>query len=486
MWKLLLSLLSLLSGFVGFAQEPLSKEEFIIFEQAEGQTAYTDSCLTAIVKRVEALNVPVRRIAIDSQPLPLEVTYLPAMVYQNPLGRSFYRGRYSSLDRVVHFIRTVRRIPQQQADYNIKEALTWEAGRARVHIIPKVTPLQGAGAGRVDAAAFQTKALQQLAKNMQRFEYRDSAAASFFDHYIYMDIHPYRNAWTEALTFALFSRYDCMTPNVAQYDSAWTAPRIFRKKLWKALAAELEQEMLGMMNDSSLGDAVAILPLSHPRSDWEAWGLALPSSNEKKQAQQSIGLEDIPSKWIYEGPFGELPALQFHFPPPIAHYTGEVKEIEGELSLGDNKGLYGGTGLFKVATSSVTMGLSDLDKAIHSKMINVTDFPAASFVFEKVEGDLTTLRFGEINRYMVYGKFVLMGKEVVMKAPTQAELVLNAAGEIRLAITASFKLTGLWDNFGVEGPPGPEAASNQMLFDLHFLMKPQTDTPDKKGSVSAD
>lgn len=485
MWKLQLVLAALLGTVFCFGQVKESNEEFIIFEQAKGQTAYTDSCLTKIAARVKELGVPVRRIAIDSQALPLEITYLPAMVYQNPLGRSFYRGRYSSFDRVVHFIRTARRIPQRQADYNTSEVLTWEAGRARVHIIPKITAVKGAGEGKTDSEAYTTQGLKLLAKGMKRFEYRDSAAASFFDHYIYLDVHPYRNIFSEALTYALFSRYDCMTPNVAQYDSAWSGPRLFRKKLWQALGAELEVQMLSMISDSTLGDAVHILPTTHARGDWETWGLALPDTDEETNGDLAVMNGDLPVDWVYDGSFGNLPALQFRFPPPIAHYTGEVKEIEGSMRLGATSGLKGGEGMFKVETASVTMGLSDLDAAIRDKMIKAADYPSASFVFEKVEGDEQGLTFGEINRYMVHGSFVLMGQEVTLKAPTQAELILNAEGKIRLAVTSSFRLTGLWENFSVEGPPGPKVASNQMLFDLHFLMKPEESVEKKEGSASS-
>lgn len=482
MWKLQLILIGLLATTLCFGQEMTPGEEFIIFEQAKGQSAYTDSCLMEIAARVDKLGVSVRRIAIDTQALPLEITYLPTMVYQNPLGRSFYRGRYSSFDRVVHFIRTARRIPQRQADYNTGQVLTWEAGRASVHVIPKVTEVKGAGAQRVDNGKYTDKALRMLAEGMNYFEYRDSSAASFFDHYIYLDVHPYRNDFTEALTYALFSRYDCMTPNISQYDSAWTAARIVRKKLWRKLGAEMEAQMLSMMNDSSLGDAVHILPTSHPRSDWETWDLALPDADDNVKASLAVANIEIPKNWVYDGSFGSLPALQFRFPPPISHYTGEVKEIKGSIELGENNGLKGGDGLFKVATASVTMGLSDLDKAIRDKMINAADHPSASFIFERVEGDLDPLSFGEVNRYIVYGKFVLMGKQITLKAPTQAELILNASGEIRLAVTASFRLTGLWDTFGVEGPPGPAKASNQMLFDFHFLMKPDTEALKNEAS----
>jgi len=74
---------------------------------------------------------------------PDEVHATPLLVYQDAFGRSIFRGRYTDLDRVGQFLRTVKAGPLANATRKSENTAAWRRGRVIVMAPIKITPLTG-------------------------------------------------------------------------------------------------------------------------------------------------------------------------------------------------------------------------------------------------------------------------------------------------------------------------------------------------------
>ena len=97
-----------------------------------------------------------------------------------------------------------------------------------------------------------------------------------------------------------------------------------------------------------------------------------------------------------------------------------------------------------------------------------------------IEGDLKTLRFGEITLATMLGTFHMVGRTIPLSVRTTLEPVIDGRGHPRLLLTADWTLR-LGEPFGLEGPPdGPSPANDTLLFRCHITLRPVDSVPGKE------
>jgi polyisoprenoid-binding protein YceI len=203
-----------------------------------------------------------------------------------------------------------------------------------------------------------------------------------------------------------------------------------------------------------------------PSKTWVELNLDLPKGTSTNDVVNS----DIPLKknWTYAGAIdADVPALQFRFMSPLDRYVGEVTKLKGDLQLNDNQQLTSGD--FEVETNSVTMGIPDFDEKIHKKFIKAYKFPKATFRFNNLSNP-PKIAWNKTTSCEVYGDFTMVGKTKKVAMQTQLTPTMGDNGETLLLVQATFSLN-ITDDFGINGPDGPEMAKKTMNFNLNFYIK---------------
>ena len=129
MQRTLLFALSLLIGLAGNSLAIASSGgQLIVFTQQKDHPVmkHFDAEWLPKIKEIAASQDIELLMKDVSKGAPEMITFTPAIVYQNHLGRSLYIGRYTLLDKIKTFIRTVQRMPQQEVDNEKHDVLVWE------------------------------------------------------------------------------------------------------------------------------------------------------------------------------------------------------------------------------------------------------------------------------------------------------------------------------------------------------------------------
>jgi polyisoprenoid-binding protein YceI len=232
------------------------------------------------------------------------------------------------------------------------------------------------------------------------------------------------------------------------------------------VAEIVETEILRQLKQSKNGDAISAISSEIPNKTWAELNLDLPKGNSENEVVHS----DTPlnKNWTYAGAIDpDVPALQFRFMSPLDRYVGEVTKLKGGLQLNDNQQLI--SGAFEVETNSVTMGIPDFDEKIHKKYIKVPKFPKATFRFNDLQ-NLPKIAWNKTTSCEVYGDFMMVGKTKKVAMQTQFTPTIGDNGETLLLVQATFSLN-ITDDFGINGPDGPEIAKKTMNFNLNFYVK---------------
>ena len=168
--------------------------------------------------------------------------------------------------------------------------------------------------------------------------------------------------------------------------------------------------------------------------------------------------------------------MHFRFPPPIDNMTGEVPTLDARLTLGPNA-----AGLFSVDVADLTMGHELLDATIRgAEILDAARHPAASFRVDSIEGDLDSLRFGELTLATMLGTFHMIGRNIPLSVRTTFEPIIDGRGRPRLLLTADWTLR-LREPFGLNGPPdSPYPANDTLLFRCHITLRPKESDPGKE------
>jgi polyisoprenoid-binding protein YceI len=406
--------------------------------------------------------------------LPTEITTTPAVIFQNPKGRSIYSARYTSFSTVVNFIRNCRFFPAETSVNDCKSnVLFLKNGRSTIIAPIKITELTSTNLPKnFDQNTFKeaaTAAILRGGKNAlndgKKFQMATSdLCKSKTDRAFYMDFHPYRNADSMYfLTVELYSQYSCIDPIFTNKGEAFTGKDIM--PLFEKAAKTLELEIMNAVNNSQIGDAVSFVSDKIAVKSWEELSLTLPKEIKKATAINSN--IDIPKNWQYAGALDkETPVLQFRFQPPLNRYVGEVKTMKGSLKMSDAKTIK--EAYFEATMNSLTMGDEDFDHKVLEKYIKVQRYPDAKFSFKNVVLP-KNLKVGEVVELPIKGNFIFMKKEKELTVNAKFTPVLDDNGKPQMEISVQFSLN-ITDGYGIQGPDGPEEARKNMAFFMNFKL----------------
>lgn len=452
-------------------------EQLIIFLQP-GQSPVDLAFQERFLPKIRALG---ESMGVDVYPLdvgkgaPSEVGVTPLIVYQNHLGRSIYQGRTTALNRIRHFIRTSRFVPQGAAPNRREQIPVWKIGKAQVWIPLKVTDLTGHLPASYSHAAFVSEATEGIVAGLDRFRMRDVVELGRADRGFYMDFYPWLSEdGTLHISFALYSQFDCKEPVFRSGDDPVAGPWTDRKNLFKKAASILQEKVVASIRDAEIGDGFDPVVDTLPEVDWKKLGFALPGAPKKAALQQPVDLT-LPRHWILSksGP-DDPPMIQFRFQPPLDQYRGEIITAAGGLALPENQQLEGADGFVEIDTrTAVTMGDPVLDEVIRgSLMLYAQKYPTARYTLKSFRGDDQPLVYGELKPATLEGVFTLKGKRIPLPCVGEVEPVIGRSGIPQLLVRGSFQID--LREFDIEGADGPAPARYTLQFDINLIFGPRT------------
>ncbi|MFT5802428.1 MAG: hypothetical protein ACI956_002247, partial [Nonlabens sp.] len=147
--------------------------ELILFVQEDQKVSQQllAEDLAAIEKVAAGQNVTLKVVNLKGE-APEFISFTPALVFQNHLGRSVFRGRYKALGRLTNFVRAAQWEPQEATDYQKKNIMYLRRGKSVVASPVKITALSGTIPKGFSASEFDEEARSGLIKGMSEFEYK--------------------------------------------------------------------------------------------------------------------------------------------------------------------------------------------------------------------------------------------------------------------------------------------------------------------------
>jgi polyisoprenoid-binding protein YceI len=418
-----------------------------------------------------------RGITILERPItegsPSDITTTPAIIFQNPKGRSIYSARYVSFSTVVNFIRNCRFFPAEISAPDCKsDILFLKNGRSTIIAPLKITDLSGSLDKNLDQNTFKSAATAAILRGClaekngaKKFQMSaQSICKTKTDRAFYMDFHPYRNAdSTYFLTVELYSQYSCIEPIYTNKGDAFSGKDIM--PLFEKAVQMLENQVFNAINNSQIGDGVSFISEKIAVKTWDELSLNLPKETAKKTVVNSN--IELPKNWNYAGALDkETPVLQFRFAPPLNRYVGEVKTMRGSLKMSDLKTIK--EAYFEATMNSLTMGDEDFDHKVLEKYIKVQNYPDAKFSFKNVVLP-KNLKVGEVVELPIKGNFTFMKKEKELTVNAKFTPILDDNGKPQMEISVQFGLN-ITDGYGIQGPDGPEEARKNLSFFMNFRL----------------
>lgn len=439
-------------------------DQLILFVSNENKTvdaAYLKE-FKAFAKKNESVAV-IKTIEEDG--VPSYVTVTPTIVYQDVKGHSIYYGRYRNFSRMKTFVRKSRLLHSQNSSTPKKEILVWKNQRASITAPLKVTPISGTVPGNVDPTIFKQTANSCFAKGMQHFELLPEFDQPKTNRAFYIDIHPHLSEdQTLTLTGEIYSQFNCIRSVYASMKTPIVQGKWKKRRQLLATAASLlEAQILNVITQSEKGDDFVPVPLATKNKD-----VPMDLAGSATKQNTSPLSETVPGHWkVKQQANSHVPVGAFSFLSPLDGYAGEIKQLNGSLTLNEQKGLYGAKGRFAVAIKDITMGERGFDQEVQYKMLNIEQFPEATFVFDRVTEVSNQLKLYREEECTVRGIFTMKGYEIPLTVPATMELRLDKEGRYLLHTVAVFSLD-LFDDFKVEGPDGPSPAKDVLDFVLKF------------------
>lgn len=451
-----------------------SLEQLIIFTQ-EGDSQvsrhFSQTILPQIRDLSEAMNLSLS-VTSTAKGAPPDVGITPLIVYQNHLGRSVYQGRTTTLDRVRHFIRTSRRIPQGKAPLVLTRTPAWRVGHAAVWAPIKISDLGGTQPGGYDAKTFQEETLQAILSGFSSFTMEEKAQLKRSDRGFYMDFYPWLSAdGTLYISLALYSQFHCKKPVFETGDDKVIGPYKKRKALFEKAARLMEEKVKEVMADPLGGDGFDPVPTQTPVLSWKELGHDLPPAPAQKADSPPPDISLKPSWHLAEKNDDGSPQIQFRFPPPLDQYSGEFSRLTGTLDFPGDLSFSGMKGAVYVHVESVTMGEADLDNTLKGSLfLDMKSFPTSHFTLEKTRAAGDVLEFGRLFLVTLSGSFQLKDKTVPLSLPVEMEAVLDSRERPRILIRGTFTIN--LKDYGIEGATGPAPQKHTLLIDLNLAMIP--------------
>ena len=441
--------------------------QLIVFVQQDRDTFFINNFLNKIIQIAGETDCEfILRDA--SKGIPEEITTTPAIVYQNYLGRSLYAARYAELNTIKNFIRTARSVPHKKGLLPKEDILIYKNGRASIAAPVKITDLSGEVKKGFDQEAFKDNATEAISKSMSKFHATKQIDLAPSDRQFYMDFHPYvQQDGKLYLSLALFSQFNCIIPVFQQFDRPLIGKIEDYSRLFEKGAKILQDEILQQLNTSKIGDAYSPIPVNIAIPTWEDLKLNLPKKSEKEISVTS-NLILRTGNWTVTGVIdNQTPLIQFRFAEPLERYAGEVQKMSGKMTIDENGKITAGD--FTVPVKSLTMGIESFDAKIFKSYLKASRFPNASFTFQDIEKH-EVLAFGQTTQVTIKGLFKLKNKKKIIPVRAQITPIVDAEGNARLSVNASFQLN-ITDDFGIEGPDGPNPNRKLMEFNMNFLLQ---------------
>lgn len=456
-------------SFSTIAQQNID-EELVIFIQKTKESDYTNKNLKELQDFMKSQGVPTKFINIEATGAPAEVGFTPFVVYRNYLGNKIYKGRYATHKRLLNFIRTVRRMPIEEINYEEENVFVWKHPRANLFLKLKVTEPSGNVPAKLKSKKFKQQYLKGLKEGFEQLEYVTSTMVGNSDELMYCNFYPYiAEDGKVYVSTEIYSHYDCHTPIYQQFETAAVGNSI--QQGFAAAASQLFERIQKEVVNSENGDAMNFLDAAIPTVSWESLSLKTLEA-PKRQTNFDASNISYPKKWVVQGAADpSTPILSFHFPAPLRQYGGELDEVTGTITLDQQQNLAAATGEFEVAVSSIEMGESMLTQAVKESMLYVDKYPKATLVFKRIIGDQLDLKLGQITQAQVEATLTMLEKSSTITATAQFEPILDDAGELVLFVNTKFSVQQLSDIYGVDGPDGPKEAKNTLIFNANFLMK---------------
>ncbi|MEM1215928.1 MAG: YceI family protein [Bacteroidota bacterium] len=447
---------------------PASGDETLLLFLQNNDEHFRNTTLPELEKWTKAEGIHLR-VLDAAEGVPAGITATPAIVFANERGRAIYASRYTEWNTIRNFVRTNRLRARAEVPFCTEQTLQWATGRGRVNAPIKLTDLQGELPANWSATAFHTAAVKAIGEGMTAFVVTENACLARTDRAFYCDVHPYRSAAGELfLSLEVYSMFNCIRPVFTTADLPLQGDFAEAEQLFRQAGERFETIIKTTLADSEEGDRWTALPLATPTIAWTDLGLAAPIV-ANTTAVTDLNMELAPAWSRPTAVLAGVPTLFFNFLPPLDRYAGEVPDFDGDLRLHDNGSLASGT--FVAQLKTMTMGMKELDDKVKKKYIFTKRFPEASFAFEIPDAG-PALRAGVVNRVPIAGVFTFMKKEIPLTVQAEITPQLDEQQHSQLYVHVDFELN-VTDDFGVQGPDGPERASKHMAFDLNFFLSPE-------------
>lgn len=444
------------------------QEQLIVFTQktnSEVNAVFMEEMLPQIKELASEEGISFIFSEID-EIAPKDVSYTPFIAFRNAGGTSYFSGRWNQMTKIKNFIRSSR-VLHQGKEPNYKEnILTWQKGRMDMIAPLKITELQGKLPKNYDTDAFMKEAKAAVEAGTPNFNFKNKVNATLSTRSFYWAMYPYRDKKGRySITGEIYSQYNCVDPIYTHFENP-----VVHKKLDKAfqeMAAILEEQVMYQLDNPKNGDGFGIVKTEIKSIPWNQFGKMDEQGDD--DVRQDESLFETKKEWKVVGAFADnIPMIYFSFMQPLDGYTGEVKELNGTLTLENDNNLQNATGDFNIPVTAITMGDDGLDEAIHTSILDGGTYPNASFTFEKIAMS-HELSFSNEQKISIRGSMNLKGKSSPIKTVgTIKPYVRN--GNSYLHANLSFNVDK--SIFGVEkGPDGPDDIKENMVFYMNFLLQ---------------
>ncbi|MEO0405525.1 MAG: hypothetical protein AAF193_11695, partial [Bacteroidota bacterium] len=299
----------------------LSQEVLVVWHSSN-QTDFIEQALPGINNLATQYQLKLI-IEADPKSLPEGVTSLPAIAYRSGERNVLFSGRYIPVSNVANFIRRAR-LSNGSTPLKKDSVFQFYEGRMRTAIQLKVTQIQG------DPIISQAQIIEALETGFSRKLEQQELIIQPTDRLYYLDLHPYCDDSDIFLSWELYAQFNCIEPIQSNLDDPWIVEENELSKQSVLFAKLVEQRIQAEHASSEIGGR--LLPVSD-------------SIDEGQWSQFGGDLEDFTIQEVNTGvgPVGEFqftdiaeidnftPIISFGFPSPLERYSGEVKEITGQL-----------------------------------------------------------------------------------------------------------------------------------------------------------